>query len=433
MIAHHEPSTHSKFNLLFIITDQQRADAIGYVNPLVKTPHINYLASRSVFCRNAFVQSPQCQPSRASILTGRYPTAHRVWWNETAVPTTEQTIGNYLARAGYYTGYFGKLHFDGNGSHSDVARYFGFQKSFLFEDWQQWVTAKHLSQKGASPVEMEFYGPMSRPTWTGEFAHRATHHEEVVTERAIEFMKTSAEPWCAMVGFHGPHPPYAAPSEFSSQYALDDMSVPSMPVLTYAGHRMSPDEWRQLKRQYYGSISWIDECVGKLTAAAGLKTVVVFTSDHGDILGDHGYFSKGLFAYDGNIKVPLIIRIPGFGHRDYEHLVQSIDVLPTVFRTLGVPIPRGVQGVDLTHGFNTNQPVNDLVMSMIGYSPRLRMIRTHSHKYWIYGNEEFVFDLVADPGENVNLFPGSPTAAMRFQLLQALIRSEDPLPSPRLP
>jgi len=425
----HEPEK-SKPNLLFIIADQMRADAIGYVNNLIKTPHLNYLATKSIVCKNAFVQSPQCQPSRASIMTGRYPTAHRVWWNEIPIAMTERTIGNYLVDAGYQTGYFGKLHFDGDRSHSEIAHHFGFQRSFLFEDWQQFISSRHLSKKIANPIETEFYGSMNNPTWTGEFTNRVLHHEEIITEKAIEFIKSASLPWCAIVGFHGPHPPYASPPEFNRQYSLDDMSVPSMPVHTYAGYKISPIEWKQLKRQYYGSISWIDECVGKLVATTCDNTIIVFTSDHGDILGDHGHFSKGLFAYDGTIKVPLIIKIPEIGYCDYRHLVQSIDILPTLLHALNIPIPRCVQGINLINAFKNNNAVNRAVVSMIGYAPRLRMIRTMNYKYWIYGDQEYTFDLISDPGENVNIAPNHPTTDMRFQLLKALINCEDSVPHP---
>jgi arylsulfatase A-like enzyme len=161
--------------------------------------------------------------------------------------------------------------------------------------------------------------------------------------------------------------------------------------------------------------------------------VVVFTSDHGDILGDHNHFSKGLFAYEGNVKVPLIFWIPGLRHSLYSHLVQSIDIAPTLLRVAGGVAPGGVQGVNLIPGFLHDSPMVDSVGSMIGHHPRLRMVRTVRYKYWTYGGVEYLFDLLSDPGEMVNLAGSQPSvlSEMRFQLVQFLLRAEDPLPVPR--
>lgn len=409
-------------NILFIVCDQLRADAIGLVSQFVRTPNIDALGNSGVVCGNAFTQSPQCQPSRASIFTGRYPTAHRVWWNETALSTREKTIANYLVDAGYTTGYFGKLHFDGAGSHTAIANRFGFQKTFLFEDWQ-------LIVSGIESVVNEFYGPMSTDTWVGELTRKELHHEEVVAGKAIEFMGSVDRPWFAVVGFHGPHPPYAAPVEFSSLYDSVDFAVPDSGILTHTGYSMRKRDWRGLKKQYFGAISWIDDCVGRLVAAAGPNTIIVFLSDHGDILGDHGLFSKGMYAYDGNVKVPLIMRLPGFSPMRYKHLVQLVDVVPTVLDAIGVAVPVAVQGVSLLRGFRKDVSLMDSVVSMIGRGPRLRMVRTMAYKYWVCGDREFLFNLSSDPHERVNISK-SPVALseMRFRLIQALIRAEDPLP-----
>lgn len=407
-------------NVLLIITDQQRADTIE--NPLVKTPNLNVLANQGVICPAAYVQSPQCQPSRASIFTGRYPTAHRVWWNEVKIPRSELTIGNYLRDAGYQTGYYGKLHFDGDTNHCEIVKHFGFNHSFLFEDW-----ARQVGQ--TFPIaEKEFYDPMMSRTWTGRFTHKEMHHEEIVTNAAISFIKNAGGPFFCVVSYHGPHPPYAAPDEFSGLYDPKEMAVPTQRARE---HSLTDDEWRALKVQYYGSVSWIDSCVGRLLAIAPPDTIVVFTSDHGDILGDHGLFSKGLYAYEGNTRVPLIFKIPMVKQSRYNHLVQSIDIVPTILTACGIPTPAAVQGKSLLSFFDGDMPANDCVLSMIGYNPRLRMVRTTNYKYWICGDNEFLFDLDADPDENVNLGRNHPAREeLLFKLVRGLIRAEDPLPQP---
>jgi arylsulfatase A-like enzyme len=345
------------------------------------------------------------------------------------MPRNEKTLGNYLRDAGYHTGYFGKLHFDGRDQATKRAIHFGFDESFLFEDWMKSFTTYFATAK--SRVEKEFWGPMAGKTWTGRLSDRELHHEEVITHRAVSFMERTCRPFLCVVGFHGPHPPYAAPDEFSRLYTREKMSVPAQRIVNQNGHILTDEEWRELKAQYYGSVSWIDDCVGRLTKSLGPDTIVVYTSDHGDILGDHGLFSKGMFAFDGNVRVPLLMKLPDVAATTYQHLVQSIDIVPTVLAACGVGMPQGIQGRSLLKAVKSDEPVNSAVLSMIGHMPRLRMVRTPELKYWLCGDEEYLFDLVKDPREEMNRC-GHPVwlSRMRLLLAQSLIRAEDPLPLP---
>ena len=160
MLSHKIKADNTKPNVIIILTDQQRHDAVGYLNDKVITPNLNALAKNSIVCTNAFVQSPQCQPSRASILTGRYPTAHKVWWNETYLSKSEKTIGNIFKDAGYNTGYFGKLHVENDMSYPLLAKHFGWDHVYLLEDWQRQVAVDTFEVNSAL-IRKEFYGPMS--------------------------------------------------------------------------------------------------------------------------------------------------------------------------------------------------------------------------------------------------------------------------------
>lgn len=431
-MLHHSVKLNNHPNIIIIITDQQRADAVGYVNPNIITPNLNKLASESIICTEAYVQSPQCQPSRASILTGRYPTAHRVWWNETRLSLNEKTIGNYLKDFGYSTGYFGKLHIDTNKNHIETAQHFGFHNIFLSEDWQSLATGKllHTNKSISNKISEEFFGPMSTKTWTGKLTDRSFHHEDMITDKAIQYINSRTGPYLAIISYNGPHPPYAAPGEYSNLYELESLSVPDKKIPNLMGHILSDDEWRKLKQQYYGSISWIDDNIGRIINIDP-TAIIVFLSDHGDILGDHGLFSKGIYTYDGNIKIPLLFKIPGIDPFKYDHLVQAIDILPTLLDIVGVKIPVGVQGKSLISHFNNNTIANHYVISMLCHSDRLRMLRTKSLKYWIQGNKEYLYDLINDPYENNNIVNDLNTLnRVRFQLLKALILCEDPLPTP---
>lgn len=422
----------TKRNVLLILTDQQRWDSVGYINPLIKTPNINKLAQESIICNTTYVQSPQCQPSRASLMTGRYPTAHKVWWNSIDLPQTEITIGNYLENSGYSTGFFGKAHI--SDQDKTVINKFGFQHHFLFEDWVNLNSQKSWDSSKINTLPLdEYYQAMSNPYWTGKLSNRGLHHEDIITDKFIDWWNKSSGPTFGVVSFVGPHPPYAAPSPFCDMYDPAEMSLPSNPsASTPTGHIMTSREWRDLKAQYYGMITWIDDNIGRILSSIDNDTIVVFTSDHGDILGDHGKFSKGLFAYDGNTRVPLLFRDNHLKPAEYDHIVQSIDILPTILQSLQIEVPCRIQGKSLLLGFQTGSKVNNYALSMIGHSERIRMIRYGNYKYWIKGNMEVLFDMLVDPTEQRNIAKSDlvELSNARNMLIRALIDAEDPVPEP---
>ena len=434
MLTH---QSNQKPNVLLILTDQQRYDAVGYINPAINTPNIDALARTSVVCTQAVVQSPQCQPSRASLLTGRYPTAFKMWWNEQPLDLRERTIGNILRDNGYRTGYFGKMHVDGKGGHTKIAKHFGFDDTFLYTDWAHLLIDGELDTDGfGAEIRKEFYHPMSNEPsdghgpWVGRFSSRDLHHEDVITKKAIKFLQNNSHsPYFCMIGFHGPHPPYAAPPPYDTMYDPASLSVPELHMTPF-GFQTTPEYWRDLKSQYYGCISWIDDNIGQILEHVDNNTIVIFSSDHGDILGDHGLFSKGLYAYDGNVRVPLLIRFPSQYHAEYAHTVQTIDILPTILGCVGVEKPAGVQGLNLCEVLKTNQPLNEWAFSCIGFGPRLRMVRTPEFKYWWYDGE-YLFDLRGDPSESENIASTHKDllAQMRAKLITALIKAEDCLPA----
>ena len=427
----HSRKQKQKHNVLLILTDQQRYNAVGYVDPVVITPNIDALSRTSVVCTQTVVQSPQCQPSRASILTGRYPTALKMWWNEMSLDPLEKTIGNILRNNGYHTGYFGKMHVDGIGGSTKIADHFGFSDVFLFEDWQRTVSDVC--------VKKEFYHAMSNVPrgehgpWVGSFSSRKLHHEDVITDKAIKFLdKHHNTPFFCVVGFNGPHPPYASPPPYNTMYDPESLSAPEILSHTPFGFQTTSKYWRDLKSQYYGCISWIDDNIGRILDHVCDDTIVIFTSDHGDILGDHGYFSKGVYAHEGNIRVPLLMRFPDKDHARYGHIVQSIDILPTVLQHLGIHAPLGIQGNSLYDALWSNKLVNEWAFSCIGYGQRLRMIRTPEFKYW-WCDQDFLFDLRGDPSESENIASTHKDilSQMRALMIKVLIQAEDCLPHPR--
>ena len=434
MLTHTSNDKHSKHNrpnILWIITDQQRFDSVGYVNPFIKTPNIDKLANSGIVCNNAYVQSQQCQPSRASMLTGRYPSAHKVWWNQTPLSKSEKTIANYLKPI-YQTAYFGKIHLTTMGdSWNSLLSHFGFDHNFIFWDWVEEAKKSSAGRERLSEMNTS----MSNKTWTGKFSHREMYYDDVIAEKAVSYMQNCNQPYFVMVGFHGPHPPYACPPPYNTLYDPKQIDPPIKSIPNHANHQLNDQEWQKLKAQYYGSISLIDENVGKLIAASA-DSIIIFTSDHGDILGDHGLFSKGMYAYDGNSKVPMVFKIPGVENKTYEGLVQSIDIMPTILEITGINKPIGIQGKSLLKSFKNDTEINEYVLSMVGYlrEHKVRMVRNKVWKYWLCNHQEFLFNMLNDPKEMHNLSKNESCVGslnhMRLLLIEALISAEDMTPAP---
>jgi uncharacterized sulfatase len=365
-----------------------------------------------------------------------------MWWNGLPLDPRERTIANILRNNGYDTGYFGKLHVDGDGGHTSVARHFGFYDTFLYEDWRELITKGYADvQKPNTQIRDEFYRIMAASEkaqvnwgrfegpWIGKLSSREFHHEDVITSKTIEFIqKRRSKPYFCVVGFHGPHPPYAAPPPFNEMYNPESFEVPKIMRKTHFGFNMTPDYWRGLKSQYFGIISWIDDNIGRILKHVGNDTIVIYTSDHGDILGDHGYFSKGLYAYDGNVRVPLLMKFPATKPATYTHIIQAVDILPTVLEAVGLKGNKGLQGRSLYKHLWKDRKVNEWAFSCIGTSPRLRMVRTPEFKYWWYDGE-FLFDLQRDPSESRNIASRREDvlAKMRELMIRVLIQTEDPL------
>lgn len=413
-------------NVLILITDQQRADSIG----TAYTPNLNEFAKSAVNF-NCFAQSPQCQPARCAFWTGRYPSTYNMWWNEMSLSQSEMTLANHLRDIQYETAYFGKWHLDKT---VDTLGHFGFdpQNSYLEQDWRKGIG---VDKQGALS-KREYLGLMKTKSWAGKLSGRANQHDDMVAERAVRFMNQCGDKkFLCAVGFRGPHPPYAAPPPFSELHRPENYNGPEG-VVTYDGDVLTNDDWKLIKSQYYGCVSWLDDNIRRILEFVDRKqpnTIVIFTSDHGDMLGDHGCFSKGLYAYEQVIRVPLMIRVPTLTARNYGHITQHIDVAPTVLDLLDQPVPSAMQGKSLVRAMRVGEKVNSLAHSQVGYNPRLKMVRSNRYKYWIYGpDREYLFDLQNDPDETQNLAHERPAilSDMRRNLINCMISAEDPLPVP---
>ncbi len=477
-------------NVLFIMCDQLRADHLGCAgHPYLKTPSIDALAKRGVRFSNAFVNSNVCGPSRMSFYTGRYPSSHGATWNRVPLGIGEVTLGEYLRGSGQRLVLAGKTHVmpDTEGLRRlqiDAASELGhLLERGGFEEIDRYDGHHPPGDESGYPAYLRSQGYDSADPWTdfviaadgpnGEVlsgwhmrhAHlparvREEHSETAyMTDQALSFMRVEGdEPWALHLSYVKPHWPYMAPAPYHALYTADQcLPVARVEserhdahpvVAAYRQHEESlsfaRDECvRTVRPAYQGLIHQIDDHLGRLFDAMATMgrmddTLIIFTADHGDFLGDHWLGEKELF-FDAVQRVPLIVMDPSpaaDGTRGtVEHrFVESVDVLPTILAALDIAAPRHriegrpLQG--LLHGA-TPGSWRDAVFCELDWSfrqARLRLgmdvqqcrawcIRTSHwrHVHWLDQPEQ-LFDLQADPREFVDLGREASHAAVRETL-----------------
>lgn len=349
-------------NILLIQTDQQSAETLGlYGNPLVRTPHLEKLASRGVVFEQAFCNYPACSPSRSSMMTGRYASTIRVHANHMLIDPREATLPQTLKDGGYQTALIGKNHaftrdklhgaFDyvREGAHGHLVD--GYKEDPEVIAAHQWAVDHCWSSPlghGTNPAPREKCGTY------------------LLGETAVDYLEQVRQPerpFFLWLSFPDPHTPYQTPEPYASMYRPDDVPMPppddlsTKPERQRVMHMMDAmdraDERtiRSVRAIHYGMINFIDDTIGRVTAKLeelGLTddTVVIFTSDHGDSMGAHGLIQKHNAFYDSFTHVPLIISAPGSARAGSRcpHLMELVDLMPTILELAGCPIPYGVQG-----------------------------------------------------------------------------------------
>lgn len=453
-------------NVLLIMTDQHRMDAIGaYGNQVIRTPHLDSLAATGARFTSCWTQHPVCMPSRASIFTGRYPSSHGVRTNGIRLPRYEKTVAQAFLDAGYETFGAGKFHFIPHYPYrsplplmeTHPEPYYGFREFHLGEDGRsgehwQWIRRNHPEYHGKPdhliPVELH------NSYWV------ASH-----TIDSLERAARSGKPLFGFASFVDPHHPYDPPPPYSGMYREQDMLPPvvrpaerdAKPAYYGALYEMY-SEWGAPARhrtQYYGEVTFIDDSVGRILGALErLKlrenTLIVFLSDHGDLLGDHYLFTKGPYHYRHCASVPLIVNWPGHVKRSVvEGIVQEIDVMPTILDLAGVPVPPGVQGRSQKAVLTGATSDTGYTSALIEYgtsgvaapgsslgpdAPDLWTLRTPKWRmsYLPAVHTGELYDLENDPDEFVNLWdrPGlEPVPSqLKEELLDRILMAHDPLP-----
>lgn len=465
-------------NILFICTDQQRFDALGAAgNPHIKTPHLDQLASEGARLTNCYVQAPVCGPSRASLMTGQYLHAHGEWANGVDLPPERQLFTRTLADAGYDCGLIGKLHLGAAaGGRTEPRLSDGFRIFHWAHDPYLPSPGNHYHQW----LEERFPGLLEETLTQGSDAFdrlpTAAHYSRWVGEETVSFLRDRrrpGEPFCLIANFFDPHHGFGAPSEYREQYDADSLASPvtrpdelaDKPAIyreaskkSYAGKMpgyldYTAEELLEIKAQYYAMVTLIDDEVGKILdtlESEGLaeNTIVIFTSDHGELLGDHQMLLKGPMMFDCSVKVPLLIRWPNHvkAGQVISDLVEWIDLAPTMLSAAGCPMLPAAQGRDLspliTGGsgwINRDWVLSEYRNSGSPYDPPVHttMLRSGDYKIVVHHGppstvrtrDGELYDLAADPSELINLWhdPGHLDArlGLQEQLLDILIATEN--------
>ena len=442
-------------NILFVMTDQQRFDTIAALGQTrVQTPNLDRLVARGVAVDQAYSTCPVCVPARYGLMTGYEPSRTGWFSNWQEVPKVREACGEYLpevlARSGYRTFGLGKFHTEprleplGFEVHERSEELWPTEAEFLADDYVRWLRSRapafnHLEQVHGERSDM-YYGSQCRAQ-PAELCG-----ESWLAGRAVEEIgRSDSRPYFGFVSFVQPHPPFAPPMPYNRMYNPDEMPSPIAgdPVidaaddyLAWMNHAVwaediSPAQARQLRARYYGSITFVDACIGRILDAVEARpdsnnTLICFFSDHGDMLGDHRAWQKESF-FEASCRIPFLVSWPARwpGSRRLEGLSTLTDLFGLATSAAGVPQLR--DGHDLLGVIDGSKPSRAKVCGFFGSpgtSKFKAMLRAGEWKYlWLAnGGRELLFNLAANPREDVCLALAEPerVASMRADLAAIL-------------
>ncbi len=472
-------------NILMILTDQQRKDSLGcYGNPVCQTPNLDRLANEGIRFERHYAANPICMPSRLSIFTGQRPASHGLWTNGLLLPHEKPTLAAELAAQGWQTASIGKIHFTpfgGEGEHRECGAYW--RKSGDGFDWNgpYWgfehveLTIGHTAalahygrwfrKKGGTEEMLKRRSPPNDPEAGARDIPPELHDSAFVAERACRFLKNRnrAKPFLLAASFPDPHHPFDPPRDTAEKYLGGEVIPPdgspedleTRPPRYKAHFRgewsragpkkashpdgLSKEQTRNRIALTYAMAGLIDQNIGKILGTLKKEnllenTIVVFTTDHGELLGDHGLWAKGPFFYESLINTPLIISAPGFRDgRVSQALFSDLDLVPTLCDLAGAPVPFYADGKSqLPHFENPQKTVRDgcLTEYRNGYGEQDCAAAVLTTRDWKYvrsqTGEEELADLKNDPLEKENIAAKAPaqTRAMRDRLLDELLSTQ---------
>jgi arylsulfatase A-like enzyme len=499
-------------NILLITSDQQHYSTLGSVNDKIKTPALDRLCNEGVRFDRAYCTNPTCTPTRASIITGMYPSQHGAWSLGTKLFEDVPTIGDALGKAGYFTSLVGKAHFQPLASRPGME---SIEMQPLMRDLDFWrdfhgpwygfeyvETARmhgceaHAGQHYAIWMEEQGFTewkdhfddwPVNKEKQDRLRANRSWaipeeyHYTRWTSERTIAQIERAAEegrPFFTWSSFHDPHPPYVCPEPWASMYDPADMPIGQLMDDEHAlnpehfGKALEddPEYWdRVLKDQgaihggrshvqdeetmrknmacYYGMTSFMDQEIGRILdtldrLGMAENTIVVFSTDHGHFIGQHGLTAKCIHHYEDLLRVPYIVRWPGKtpAGKSSDAIQNLVDLAPSFMAAAGLEIPGVMTGVNQLDCWQNLEPAREGTVIENHHGVTRFHMRTYvnaRYKITVYREHDDgeLFDLEADPGEVNNLWHNPEATALKCQMLhefmQATLRDE-PMRMPRI-
>lgn len=447
-------------HILILMTDQQRADCMGCAgHPQLKTPNIDSLAREGIRFTQAATVSPLCMPARVSFASGLYPHNHGIWANQGELPSTDETFFQLLHRAGYCTAQVGKVHL----YEHKTGVHLKSREPYLHARGLEYVhetTGPISARRTYSYLTDEWMAKGLFDSFIEDLRARAQsgdggvwpsslpveyHLDSYVGRKAVEFVETYSDPrsMCLFVGFGGPHDPWDAPDHYAEMYRPSETPIPipiacQDPALPGAV-KAKPDfvvqpagvlaNMAKIRANYYGKLSLIDDNVGYVLDAFQRRgwledLLVIFLSDHGEMLGDHGRLGKKTF-HEATVRIPLIARWPSRipAGKVSDALVEIVDVFPTLVEAGGSDPSARCLGRSLWPLIrNDSAEIRDWQISEIGYGEARVMLRSRKWKIAIDagGLAYMLYDLECDPNEQHNLAGQLAVRGVELQLRQFL-------------
>ena len=440
-----------RMNVIFILTDDQRYDELGFMNPILKTPNMDTLASEGVHFKNAFVTTSLCSPSRASILTGQYMHNHGVVDNNTPVAEGSVFFPQYLQKAGYQTAFFGKWHMGEAGSTKGDLD--GPQPGF--DHWMSFAGQGHYY-----PVERN--GKVNQFNINGEHVPQRGYITDELTDYTLDWLTTGRDrekPFFIYLSHKAVHANFSPPKRYENLYADAEIPVPESQADTVENYRGKPmwvknqrNSWhgvdfpyhrsslnvQEYKRQYHRALTAVDDSIGRIQTwlkENGLadNTIVILMGDNGFMFGEHGLIDKRN-AYEESMRVPMLAYIPGLESPGLvgEEIAAGIDIGPTVMDIAGIEnIPEQFEGqslLPLALGEKPEDWRKDLLYEYyweFNYpmTPTTFALRTDNFKliqyHGIWDTEE-LYDIRNDPKEMTNLINDPEYLEVRVRLRKEL-------------
>ena len=477
-------------NIIFICADQMAAASVGcYGSKINSTPTLDMLAREGVRFDRCYTTSPLCSPNRAAMLTGRSPVVCGVTTNNMLLNTDTPTYAHVLKHYGYRTGGFGKFHQTPMmiPLPADL-NYLGFDESIPTEDpkwgpWIEWISKEHpehldvalahawqwpdrpkpmLSHR-AEEARQQYLAPAIGQSGWGNMYHsplpKEVHDSTFITNRSIDFIDRHLseyrdKPFFCYVSYVDPHDPYNPPAPYDTMFSPEDMEDPvgkewddgKFPVLErysrvhgYNEFRKDPDRVRKMKALYHGSVRFVDDEVGRIVNFVKQKgmienTVILFTTDHGDMIGDHGLITKMAMHYDKSVRCPLIVYGRNVAKGKNCHgLTCALDFFPTFCDWAGIdeelrPPLEGKSFAGACQPKEETKRWNEISVSFGGVTSvvtddgwRLSCYLTPGNmKKATYTNQ--MFNLVDDPDEQTNLYYDINYTDKKIELLERMVK-----------